>query len=777
MPDINLDDLDDASRRGAAGDGQPPAGATVPPRAGAQHAHGLDEDHGDVHLRDYVRILYKRRWLMASAFLTVMVAVALYTFTATPLYEARTRLLIDSDPNIVSFEGVVDQEQAQPDYYTTQINLLRSRLLARRTIEALDAWNHPLLVPERGALAVVREGVASVMRWFRSPEGGVPDPAVGQAGGQEPPETPEQTAVIDAFLRRVSVSPVRNSRLVDVSFESPSAAFSMRVANALAKAYVQETLDYRLSASRDANDWLMARLAEQRKAVEEAEAALQRYREQNNALSLQDSQNIVAQKLTDVNTEVTRARTERMRQESLYRQLQDALARSADLDGFPAVLNNQLVQQQKLELAALNQKKAQLSETFGDRHPEIVAINRAIELAQQKLDTEIQKVVASITAQYEAAVAHENNLLAALAQQEREAQQLNAKAVEYRVLERNAQSARQLYDSLLQRAQETGVSGELRTSGIRIVDPAVLPRTPSSPRKVLNLSLGFVVAVLGALGLAFFFEYFDNRLRTPEEMQAVLGLTSLAMLPSVPASSLRSGDPLMTGPVPAGFAEALRMLRTNLLFARADPDMRSVMVTSTGVGEGKSVVAGNLAVAIAQTGQRVLLVDADLRRPRAHGLFGLAQEPGLSNLLVGTAESRECVHETPVEGLYVLPAGHIPPNPAELLGSARFRRVLDSATRQFDWVVIDSPPVMPVADAAIVGHMVSGVLFVVHSEKTSRHAANQALGQLARAGARVIGGVLNRVDLDRNPYYYSAYYSREYTRYYVPAERARSSSS
>ena len=221
----------------------------------------------------------------------------------------------------------------------------------------------------------------------------------------------------------------------------------------------------------------------------------------------------------------------------------------------------------------------------------------------------------------------------------------------------------------------------------------------------------------------------------------------------------------MTGPVPAGFSEALRVLRTNLLFARADPHMRSVMITSTGVGEGKSVVAGNLAIAIAQTGQRVLFIDADLRRPRAHTLFQETQEPGLSNLLVGTATSEESVRATNVEGLVLLPAGHIPPNPAELLGSSRFRSLLESAGQQFDWVIIDSPPIMPVTDAAVVGNLVSGVLFVVHSEKTSRHAAAQAIGQLARANARIIGGVLNRVDLQRNPYYYSAYYSRDYTRY------------
>jgi succinoglycan biosynthesis transport protein ExoP len=774
MTEFNLDDP--RPSRGPAGPHLDPAAS--PPgglgRPGASPAYVDDDDHGGIHLRNYIRVLYKRRWMVMSVFLTVMVAVAVYTFTTTPIYEARTRILIENDPNVVSFEGVLDEEQAQPDYYTTQYNILRSRALARRTIDALDAWEHPRLAPRRGFFATVAET-------FSSWTGRVADVA---SGAQAPdtdndlaslPETPAQSAVIDAFLRGVSVSPVRNSRLVDVTFASTSAAFSTRVVNTLAETYLRENLEHRLGASRDANDWLMARLAEQRKELEAAEARLQEYREQNNALSLQDSQDIVTQKLTALNTEVTAARTERLRQESLYKQLQEARNQPGALDSFPAILNNQLIQQQKIELAGLTQKKAQLAETFGDRHPEMVAINSAIDMAQAKLDAEIEKVVAAVTAEYQAALTQENTLVAALAAQEREVQNLNGMAVEYGVLERNAQSARQLYDNLLQRAQETGVAGELRTSGIRIVDPAAEPREPARPRKALNLALGLIVALIGSVGLAFLFEYFDNRVKTPEEMEAVLGITSLAMLPAV--SSPGGGDPIMTGSVPAGFSEALRVLRTNLLFARADPHMRSVMITSTGVGEGKSVVAGNLAIAIAQTGQRVLFIDADLRRPRAHTLFQESQEPGLSNLLVGTATSEEAIRTTNVEGLVLLPAGHIPPNPAELLGSTRFRSLLESAGQQFDWVIIDSPPIMPVTDAAVVGHMVSGVLFVVHSEKTSRHAAAQAVGQLQRANARIIGGVLNRVDLQRNPYYYSAYYSRDYTRYYVPAERATSRSS
>jgi len=348
---------------------------------------------------------------------------------------------------------------------------------------------------------------------------------------------------------------------------------------------------------------------------------------------------------------------------------------------------------------------------------------------------------------------------------------MNRKAIDYGVLERDVQSSKQVYESLLQRAKETGVSRELKSSNIRVVDAAEKPRVPASPKPVLNLTLALVGGTLLALGLAFFFEYLDSRIKTPDEIRTHLGLAPLGMVPAIAEGSWQGNGPLICNGVPPNFSEAIRAIRTNVLFSSAEGGARSLVVTSTAPGEGKTLIASNLAIGLAQAGQRVLLIDADMRCPRLHDMFKIKQEPGLSNLMVGHAAPSACIRKSSVLGLWLLTSGRVPPNPAELLGSQRFREFVRSLGEHFDSVIIDSPPALAVTDAAIAASTATGVLFVIGSEMTSRKAARIALQQLENGRPRIIGAVLNRVELEKNAYYYSGYYKREYVQYYHVAAR------
>jgi capsular exopolysaccharide synthesis family protein len=534
----------------------------------------------------------------------------------------------------------------------------------------------------------------------------------------------------------------------------------------LAKNYIEQNLEYKFMASKEASDWLGDRLAEQRKAVELAESKLQLYREQNGAVSFEGQQNIVVQKLGDLNAAVTRAKTERIQKEAMYQQLLQSQSNPAMLDTFPAILTNTFIQQQKTELTEMQRQYVQLSEKLGDKHPDIIKLKSAIQISQTRLNGEIGKIVQSVKSEYQASLAQENSLTTALNQQKNEALAMNRQAIEYGVLSRDMESSKQLYQSLLQRSKETGVSGELKTSNIRIVDAAERPRAPFTPQTRRDLLQGLLAGGLLAFGLVFFFEYLDSHIKTPDEVRTHLGLSHLGLLPAMNGKTFTGKYPLLNNGVPSNFSEAFRNIRTNVLFSSAQEGSRSVVVTSTGPGEGKSMVASNLALSLAQAGQRVLLIDGDMRKPKVHEIFDVSQEPGLSNLLVGNAKASESVRKTSVPGLWVMGAGRIPPNPAELVGSARFRDFLASIKEHFEWVIIDSPPVMSVTDAALVAHHTAGVLFVIGAEMTSRHAAKRALDQLEQAQARFVGAVLNRVDLEHNAYYYSQYYRREYSDYY-----------
>ena len=713
----------------------------------------------DLDPHEIVRILYRRRWAMATIFAVVVLTTIVQTFTATPVYEARTRLLIESDdPNVVSFKAVVDEGQPNPDYYQTQYGILQSRELARRTIDSLRLWHsQPAGTAETGA------STWSTLRSRLWPAGSSEQPPAQT----ETDDTLAQSVAIDRFLANLNIEPMRNSRLVDVKFRSSDPRLAARVTNQLAQHYIEHSLEYKFTASRDASSWLGQQLAQQLKVVEAAEARLQRYREQHD-VSGQDNGNIVVQKLGELNTALTRAKTDRMQKEAVERQLAAIESDPAELDAFPAVLENSFIQHQKAELADLQRQRAQLADKLGDLHPDMLKINAAIASAQAKMHAEIANVVSSLHTEYKASVAQEQSLTKALDEQKRETLSMNRKAIDYGVLARDVESSRQLYNSLLQRAKETGVSGELRSSNIRIIDRAEQPRAPVTPNRTLDILLGVIGGLILCVAFAFFYEYLDNRLKDPEEIRACLGLSPLGMLPAL-AQRTTGGPLLLNNGVPPNFSEMFRTIRTNILFSSPEGAPRTLAVTSTGPGEGKTLVSSNLAVACALAGQRVLLIDADMRRSQMHDLFDVELTPGLSNIIVGDAKASDALHKTAVSGLWVMPSGRTPPNPVELLASARFREVLASLSQHFDTIVIDTPPAMVVADPLVVATIASGVVFVVGAEMTSRHTARAVIDQLERGHARMLGAVLNRVDFGKNRYYYARYYGSAYGTYYQAA--------
>jgi len=735
----------------------------------AQLVHQHEDER---HLMDYVRVIYKRRWVAIPVFLAVVAVGAINSYRTTPLYRASTQILIEKDtPKVGDLSTIFQQNDGwyNDDFYQTQYRILQSRSLGRKTAEMMHLDKHPALArasQEVRAPWTLRGALAGAV--------GIVKTAVGSAPAEAPPQKAAKdddpySRYANIVLGALDVAPVRNSRLVDISMTSTDPQLAADLANAHARTYIEQNLEYRFTASKDATDWLEGQLAEQRKKVEATEAELQRYKEQHDAVAVEDRQNIVVQRLSDLNGAATKAKTTRIEKEALYNQLR-SIQNSNAIDSFPAVLGNDYIQKLKSDLGDLQRQQAELADKYGDRHPEMVKVRSAIQSAEAKLQVEIDKVVLSVKSEYDSALAQERSLVGALEGGKAEALSLNRKGIEFSVLQREAESNRQVYEALLQRTKETGISGELKASNIRVVDAAEVPGSPFLPRRQQDITTAAFSGLVLALGLVFLFEYLDNRIKSPQELRAQLNVPFLGMVPSIDVKS--SGTLLQDG-VPPNFAEAIRGVRTNVLFSSADEGVRLIVVTSAGPGEGKSMFSSNLSVSLAQAGQRVLHVDADMRRPRVHAIFDIAQEPGLSNLLVGDCKPSAAIRKTSVQNLCVLAAGMIPPNPAELLGSKRCEEFFATLGQNFDWVILDSPPVLAVADASILANTATGVVFVVGADQTSRQAARAALEQLEAVQAHVIGAVLNRVDLEKNPYYYSAYYRKEYSRYYAqPTSRA-----
>jgi capsular exopolysaccharide synthesis family protein len=341
--------------------------------------------------------------------------------------------------------------------------------------------------------------------------------------------------------------------------------------------------------------------------------------------------------------------------------------------------------------------------------------------------------------------------------------------LEYAQLQREATSNRQLYENLMTRTKETGAAGEYHGTNIQVLDRAEVPTSPIFPQTAQDLMVAAMGGCLLALALAFGFEYFDSRIKVPEEIKTYLQLPFLGMIPTFNDPDANGEAPLLHANAPPAFSESVRAIRTAVLFSTADAGARTVVITSTGPHEGKTLVSSSLAITLAQAGQRTIVIDADMRRPRMHEALGRSQEPGLSNVLVGEATLSDAARPTTVPNLTFLAAGHIPPNPVELLCSPKYADLITDLKRRYDWIIIDAPPVMPVTDAAVVANTAGGVIFVVGSEMTPRQNAAAAVEQLRAANAKFIGAVLNRVNVQRHSYYYSPYYRKEYGKYYQRA--------
>ena len=728
------------------------------------------------HVLDYLRVLHKRRVpaLITSAF--IIAAGAAYVWTSTPIYEARAQLMIDTErPRVVIFKDAVEQDGDKEDYQQTQHKILLGRGLAAKVMDSLALWDRPEFAggdggggPVQAVLGpVVKFGGAVVARFSKRDP---PSPTAAAAGsaGEEPQQ---RSRAIDAFLANLAVTPVRNSRLVDVKFRSSDPKLAAAVVNTLAEAYIQQNMSFKSKSTQEASDWLSEQLEAQRAQVMKSEAALQKYREQTDAMSTAEREAAVQQKVNELNGSLMRAQTERAQKELAARALMASAGNPKVLDLNPTVAASAPVQAARAELQALQREERSLLNTLGAKHPDLIKVRGGIEAAEQRLRAEQAKVVQAAQTEVEVARAQERMLVEAIEAQKASATTMRRKQSEYDALEREAASDRQIFDSLLQRAKETGVSGDLMASNIRVVDAAGVPHSPVSPKKARDMVLiSGLALVLGVLA-AFVTNYLDKRIKTPDELKAQLGLPCLGLVPMLPGDS---GARLLTDDPPALFQEAFRALRTSVLFASIGETSRTVLITSTGPHEGKTLVATNLAVSLAQTGRRVLIIDADMRRPSVHTLLARPRVPGLSGLAHAAFGVDKAITRTAIDHLWLLPAGHMPANPAELLSSREFAHMLAVVSKTYDWVVIDSPPVMAVTDAALIGHLATGVIFVVGSELTSRETALNALEKLHGARARFVGAVLNRVRLERDSFFYADHYRPEYQKYYLDRAAAPS---
>jgi polysaccharide biosynthesis transport protein len=739
----------------------------------------------DKHLRDYWNILVKRLPLILTIFCSTVALGVIVNFSLPTQYSARSMLKIEpQNPTVTGVGGVAemrDGDGAGPyDYYQTQFVLLKSGPLAARVIKNLGLESNPSFKDSSNIFSWA-------YNWIVGSIIGALDSTRGLVKGESRPQRPKGLAyelgvspsLVRLYLSYLTVAPVRNTRLVDVTFETPDPKLSQEMANAHATQFIQMILENRFNLTQEARDFLAKKLAELREKVQKAENEMNRFRQEHGVVSLEKGENIVVERLMDVNKELTKARGERIQAESLYQ-----MTRNKNSQYLAQVLNNGLIQQLKASLAQLETEKGRLSSIFTPEHPRIQELNQQIGEAKRALNAEINTVVHGIESAYSAARGREEALEAEAKKQQEAALGLKQVGVDYAVLNEEVLVNRGLYESVLKRLNETNVGNDLAAANIQIMQRAELPLWPSSPDTFRNLMLAAFLGFILALGTAFFLEYMDVTVSTPQQVWSAVSLATLGVVPHLKSLQkkhlflLPSRLPerrLLDGPKKPSespsrelvmatdqlsiVAESYRTIRTALMASRAEGPPRTIVLTSPCPDEGKTITTLNLAMSLAQSGKRVIVVDADLRKGRCHRLINVAHNVGLVDVITGQQYLHACIQSTGMRNLSLLTRGTLPPNPGDLLTSHKIREVLRELSSSFEFVLIDSPPVIAVSDAAVLSMFCDGVLLVFHGQKTTKHAAHLATEQLESVRAPILGVILNGVDI-RDPEYvdYRSYF-------------------
>lgn len=745
-------------------------------------------DDGKIHLLELWRIVRKRKWLILSLALIVTTVVAIEVYRTKSTFRASAILEIGKDDQamVKSNNVVINDEDPIAISMKTDTVILTSPPLLEDVIGKLKLdQNGAFLTGDKKSLVEAVKGMANVVRPSEEP----PRPAIFTSTQEDQktdqsrsPQDAERLAPYVAQLQEnLDVEPIKDTRTMKVSFTSTDPSVAAAVANGIAQDFIEQSFEKKTARYTKASDWLDRSTRELKARVEQSEKALADYTREHNIFSLEGKETLTTDKLSRLHDQETRAETDLILKGSLYEE-----AKGGRTGQIPEAFIDPKTVELNKTLAELETKQAELKVTYGPKNPQVIEVNQQIDSINQQIGQSRQSLVEKLKADYDRAARDQQSLKAALTTAKTQAVQENQDAIQFNILKQDVETSKSLYTEFLQKTNQANLEVAQQNSNLRLISPARVPKSPVGPHRGITILVGLSLSLTTGICLAFFLEYLDNSIKNIEDVNRYIQLPALGIIPTITTGgrkgasvsgkkkdALPSGDlaerqalSRTTGAVDSNSrsmaAEAYRALRTSLLLSTAGSPPKTILVASGQPGEGKTTTAVNTAISLAQLGSSVLVIDCDLRKPSVHKVFGIDHAQGISSYLSRYQPIEPLIQRLPIPNLSVIPCGPIPPNPAELISSDRMKDLIRMLTERYDHIVIDSPPLINVTDPVILSTMVDGVMLVVHGAKSTRYMVQRARQDLLNVGAKILGVVLNNIDLRNegyNDYYYYRYYS------------------
>jgi succinoglycan biosynthesis transport protein ExoP len=699
----------------------------------------------ELDIRDYWTILSKRIWVVVGVFLLVFGSVLIVTFLTTPVYKATSQIYIDTSGSQFNPQQQPALSQLEKQaFIDTQIGIIKSEAIAREVISKLQlnlAYNDKPKSPL---------SVANMLNFF---------------GSNNKTRTDEYNLdkTLHKFMESLSVGSVKNTSLVNVSYESDTPELAAKVVNETVQTFINRELAMKVSPAKEYMGWLSDELGKVKGRMDETSNKLESFKRQKNLIVAGEGQsNISLSALSDLNAKVLAAEAKRYDAEIKYQQVLKLSKEPGGAMSLPEVINNKLVQDLKTQQGALAKQIAEQSKKFGEKHPQMVRLNNEMDTVNRQLQGEVDLIVSSLKHDYEDSLKAEQSLRRALERQKSEAMSYARRSSEYELKKQDVEGTKAAYDQVMKKLQESNIMGSMNFSSVRVLDKAVPPTKPIRPKKSQNILLGMLFGIIAGVGFGLVLEHLDNTYRSPENIEEDLGLPFLGVVPNNSGEDGKGSNTIaaVTDPM-SPEAEAFRSIRSNLLLSRQDRSPRVIQVVSALRAEGKSTVSVNLACIMAAAGDKVILIDGDMRRPRVHKFFNIKNTLGLSSVLMGKATLDAAITKTSIRDLHFIPSGPIYNSPGDLLGGESMRETMAVLREKYNRVIIDCPPFLGIADSSLMTPLSDGVIVVVRSGKTIKEAVLKITKGMGVIKAEILGVVLN--DMERRDLDY--YYHYDYTNY------------